>query len=193
MYFVFFSTLCFSNVSFVRSADGLASLQCFFKNVFTSRDYLEPVRDIEEMKLNASACGWDVKKKKQPLLRWMRLRFGLVTNASTFRGRRVKLERAAAARRMVRTGRDRSPFDRRLDEIEMSAGIVGERNSLRTQHGAPRSEFVISPPPRMGFNVLHSLLWDTLTHRGTRTLNEPVIQREAKPRCGASETELLIG
>lgn len=116
-----------------------------------------------------------------------------MTNASTFRGRRVKRERAAAARRMVRTGRDRSPFDRRLDEIEMSAGIVGERNSLRTQHRAPRSEFVISPPPRMGFNVLHSLLWDTLTHRGTRTLNEPVIQREAKPRCGASETELLIG
>lgn len=64
----------------------------------------------------------------------MRLRFGLVTNVSTFRGRCVKHERAAVARRMVRTGRDRSPFDRRLDEIEMSSGIVGERNSLRTQH-----------------------------------------------------------
>lgn len=125
----------------------------------------------------------------------MRLRSGLVTNVSTFRGRRVKRERAAAARRMVRTGRDRSPFDRRLDEIEMSSGIVGERDSLRTQHRAPRSEFVISPAPRIGFNVLHSLPWDTLTHGGgwTRTLNEPVIQREAKPRCGASETELLIG
>lgn len=163
------------------------------QNVFTSRDYLELVRDIEEMKLNVSACGWDVKKKKKTLLRWMRLRFGLVTNVSTFRGRRVKRERAAAARRMVRTRRDRSPFDRRLDKIEMSSGIVGERNSLRTQHRAPRSEFVISPPPRIGFNVLHSPPWDTLTHRGTRTLNEPVIQREAKPQCGASETELLIG
>lgn len=77
----------------------------------------------------------------------------------SFRGRRIKQERAAA-RWMVRRRGDRSAFDRRWDEIEMNSGIVGEENSqtLRVDLSFPTSY--------ISFNVLH---WS----HGTRTHSSP--------------------
>lgn len=61
----------------------------------------------------------------------------------SFRGRRIKGERAAA-RWMVGNRRDRSVFDRWWDEIEMNSGIVGEKNSHARRRRTTQSGFVIS-------------------------------------------------
>lgn len=63
LYFIFFDTLCFSNVLFVHSADGLASLPCFFKTFSHQEIILNLFGTLRKWNWTCRCVGGMWKKK----------------------------------------------------------------------------------------------------------------------------------